>query len=156
MSEQDIFSWDRSNMHFSQSRFSLYTEYTHRACLLSKIISFLFRFGIWPTLLKIRMIISYYAVRCHPRYVKLSNYVTWMAYSLLPKTKKTCWKRSEPRKRQCFASAFCERDSRRSETQTNALATSILSSQTPTPNKVLRRAPRSLGSALILVCEPGG
>ncbi len=44
---------------------------------------------------------------------------------ILLETKKTSLKHTLPRKRYCFSSAFRERDSRQSETRTNALVISI-------------------------------
>ncbi len=68
-----------------------------------------------------------------------------MSYSFLLLLKKTNWKRTETQKRYCFSSAFRESDSRRSETRTNAFHPFF---QQPPPPFFLRRAPRSLGSAL--------
>ncbi len=74
-----------------------------------------------------------------------------MSYSLLfeKKKKKTSWKLTA--KRYCFSSAFRERDSRRSETRTNTFHPLLNTTPPPPPRAggtVLRRAPRSLGSAL--------
>ncbi len=69
-----------------------------------------------------------------------------MSYSLLFEEKNNN-KRVESvpsRRRDCFLSAFSERDSRRSETRTN-----VFHPFPPPSDTVLHRAPRSLGSALL-------
>ncbi len=105
-----------------------YTQNTHPCS--QRCFNFSFVFEFVQRLLKTWMIISFLSpsLRKHQ-----SNDVTWMSYSLLLETKESSWKRTEPQKRYCFSSAFRERDSRRSETRTNALVTSILSPQPPAP-----------------------
>ncbi len=97
--------------------------------------------------MKTWMINYFNAVCCHPLYVKSqSNHVTWTSYSLLHETKK----KTEPLKRYCLSSAFREHDSRWSEMRTDAFHP-FFHQHPPPPsagNTVLRRAPKSLGSAL--------
>ncbi len=111
--------------------------------------------------MKTWMIISFNVVRCRAllsRSLRKNqpSHVMWMSYSpllLLKKIKKNSWTHTEPRKRYCFSSAFRERDSRRSETRTNAFHPFFQPNTPPHPpgDTVLRRAPRSLGSALCLL-----
>ncbi len=70
-----------------------------------------------------------------------------MSYSLLFKKKKKRVESVPSRGRDCFSSAFRERDSRRSETRTNAFHP-FFHPNPPAGDTVLRRAPRSLGSPL--------
>ncbi len=102
------------------------------------------------------MIIYFNAVRCHALYVKILQRECRTVSCLKKKKKKTSWKRTA--KRYCFSSTLRERDSRRSETRTNAFHPFISPPPpSPSPAPPLHRrhsfawAPRSLGSALFIL-----
>ncbi len=101
------------------------------------------------------MIISFNAVRCHlstNKSVKSCNVNIVQFLDKGSRQKKNELKayRSTEEIVYCFSSPFREHDSRRSDTRTNAFHPFFHNNHNPpTPtNTVLRRAPRSLGSAL--------
>ncbi len=77
-----------------------------------------------------------------------SNYVTWISYSLLLEKKKQSWKYTESWKRWALSASAIWNGTKPKDKCVPSIVSSQPHTPIPTP-PVLRRAPRSLGSALL-------